>query len=58
MADIIRLEPHLKQNPAGAPRTDRPAAIVIFPGVRYERPADGGDATQAAGRRRRPRKAN
>jgi len=53
MAEIISLEQR-RRSPATAPfRSEKPAAIVFFPGVRYERPREA-----RAVRKRRPRKAN
>lgn len=57
MAEIIPLESRRRQaTAAAAPRPDKPAAIVIFPGVRYEKPRDGG--ANSASPRHRPPKAN
>lgn len=55
MADIIRLEPHSKR-PAAAMHGGEPAAIIIFPGVRYEKPA-AAEANPPSGKGK-PRKAN
>lgn len=58
MAEIIPLESRRRQATAAiAPRPDKPATIVIFPGVRYEKP-QGDGATNPASSRRRPPKAN
>jgi hypothetical protein len=56
MAEIIPLESRRRQaTAAAAPRPDKPAAIVIFPGVRYEKPRDGGSASPASPRHRPPK---
>ena len=55
MADIIRREPH-QRKPAAAMRGGEPAAIIIFPGVRYEKPA-AAEADRPSGKGK-PRKAN
>lgn len=58
MADIITFVPRER---GGDPRPEEPAAIIIFPGVRYERADQGlvGDAaprqSQTRGRRSRRR---
>lgn len=57
MAEIISLEQR-RRLPATAPsRSEKPAAIVFFPGVRYERPREASGDARAV-RKRRPRKAN
>lgn len=57
MAEIIPLESRRRRAPTPPLRPDRPAVVVIFPGVRYERQRDDGPAG-AAPRQRKPPKAN
>jgi hypothetical protein len=58
MADIIRLDAHANRRPAGVTRNaDEPVTIIIFPGVRYEKPtksqAAPGRAPRSGNRKRR-----
>jgi len=52
MAEIIPLEHRRRRTAAAAAPTGRPAAIVIFPGVRYEKRRDEPSAAPASPRRR------
>ena len=59
MADIIPFKPPVRNG--DAPRAGVAADIVIFPGVRYERPADAGSdepsqSGEPTGRRGKRRK--
>lgn len=56
MANIIRLQPRRRASAAPA-RPGKPATIIFFPGVRYERPHEGRAEAGSRGKQP-PRKAN
>lgn len=52
MATILPFKPGRRPTPSHLPVMSGTAAIIIFPGVRYERVGDAGSCGKATGARR------